>query len=196
MPSEDAVRWNSRYLDESGHPTRSPNLLLTENKNLLTSGGLALDIAMGLGVNAGFLLRNGLRVIGVDISYAAVYQAKHEAPGLMAVVVDLEDFFIPPGAFDVILDLLYLQRTLWVPMVNGLKVGGILLVECLTMDMLGHHPDINPSYLLNAGELHQAFHSRPLSDKLEILHSAEGWYQSAASHRRASARLIARRIGQ
>jgi SAM-dependent methyltransferase len=35
-----------------------------------------LDIAMGLGGNAAFLLERGLRVVGLDISWVALQRAK------------------------------------------------------------------------------------------------------------------------
>ena len=39
----------------------------------------------------------------------------------MAVIADLEYFYIPSDTFDVIINFLYLQRDLWLPMVIGFK---------------------------------------------------------------------------
>jgi len=112
MPIEDANRWNSRYQTDPRNSSNHPRTLLQEHAGLLPSHGLALDIAMGLGWNASFLIQSGLRVIGVDISYVAVCRAKNELPNLMGIVADLEQFQIPHNTFDVILDSLYLQRNL------------------------------------------------------------------------------------
>ncbi len=196
MTGEDADRWNSRYLAEDLSISHQPSRLLIDHLDLLPRQGLALDLAMGLGHNAGVLLRHGLRVVGVDISWVAVRQAKLNFPGLMCAVVDLERFLIPVNIFDVIINTLYLQRSLWQPIVFGLKIGGIVLIECLTEDMLELHPEIDPSYLLKSGELRQTFTEPGISRNLELLSYSEGWKLSNAQHRRATACLVARRFAQ
>jgi hypothetical protein len=194
MPAEDANRWNLRYQADPRNSFELPRALLVEHNDLLPSQGLALDIAMGLGGNARFLIQRGLRVIGVDVSYIAVRKATSELPTLMAVVADLEQFFIPQNTFDVIINFLYLQRNLWIPIINGLKKGGVLFIECLLEDMLSIHPEINPAYLLKPGELQQVFIDGEMSRNLEILNYTEGWYSMTTSHARATSRLVARRV--
>lgn len=194
MPTEDAARWNLRYQSEPRNFFNQPQKLLLEHTDLLPTHGLALDIAMGFGGNAGYLIRNGLRVIGVDISHIAVSRAMTEIRTLMGVVADLEYFHIPQNTFDVILNFLYLQRNLWAPISKGLKIGGILLIECLTEDMLSIHPEINPTYLLRSAELQQEFINGNIGNNLEILYYSEGRYETQSSHSRATASLIARRI--
>lgn len=194
MPTEDANRWNLRYQTDPRNSFEQPRTLLLEHADLLPSDGLALDIAMGLGGNASFLLQHGLRVIGVDISYVAVRKAKTEFPALMALVSDLCRFYIPLNTFDVIIDFLYLQRDLWVPITKGLKKGGVVFIECLMEDMLSIHPEIYPVYLLKPGELQQAFIQGDLVKELEILFYSEGWRPTVTSHPRSTACLIARRI--
>ena len=194
MPAEDANRWNLRYQADPRNSFELPRALLVEHNDLLPSHGLALDIAMGLGGNARFLIQRGLRVIGVDVSYIAVRKATSELPTLMAVVADLEQFFIPPNTFDVIINFLYLQRNLWIPIVHGLKKGGVLFIECLTEDMLSIHPEINPAYLLKPGEFQQVFLDGEVGKNLETIYYTEGWYSTATSHARATSRLVARRV--
>ena len=58
----------------------------------MPAAGLALDIAMGLGGNAGLLIERGMQVVGVDISSVAVQRAKERLPSLMAVRADLTQF--------------------------------------------------------------------------------------------------------
>jgi tellurite methyltransferase len=194
MPIADADRWNLRYQTEFDNASDLPRSLLVDHADLIPSRGLALDIAMGLGANAGFLLQCGLRVVGVDISNIAVSRAKKEFPALMAVVADLERFFIPPDRFDVILNFLYLQRDLWPDVIRGLKLGGLLFIECLTEDMLSVHPEVDPIYLLKPGELQQAFITAPIGIDIEILYYYEGWSSSTSLHRRATASLVAHRV--
>jgi hypothetical protein len=194
MPTKDGKRWNLRYQSDPRNSSDLPRSLLLDHTNLLPFQGLALDIAMGLGGNASFLIQRGLRVIGVDISYVAVSRAKSQLPTLMGVVADLEHFHIPLNTYDLILNFLYLQRNLWKPIIYGLKKGGILFIECLTLEMLSVHPEINPDYLLKPDELRQTFSNNDLSMDMEILYYEEGWCSTPTSHPRATAGLIARRI--
>jgi len=194
MPIEDANRWNSRYQEYSGDAIENPRDLLIEHRHILPSNGLALDIAMGLGSNANFLMNYGLRVVGVDISYVALRHAKRKLPNLMAVLADLNGFFIPQNIFDVIVCFLYLQRDLWMPMIKGLRIGGVIFIECLTENMLDIHPEINPSYLLKPGELERSVLFGEPRKYLDILYYYEGWHSTTTSHPRAVASLIARRI--
>jgi len=188
MTLSDAERWNERYLQDERFATfTQPRPFLVENARFLPDSGLALDIAMGLGGNAGFLLERGLRVLGVDISWVAVQRARRQHPGLMAVTADLNHFHLPDQAFDVIVNFYYLQRDLWVAYQRLLRPGGVLIIETLTMDMLSLHPETDPKYLLRPGELREAFSG------WEILVYREGWVESRAGQPQAVASLVARK---
>jgi len=188
MPKDDALRWNSRYLDDERYTTfAQPRSFLVKNAHLLPPKGLALDVAMGLGGNAGFLLTRGLRVVGVDISAIAVQQAGKRFVGLMAVIADLTNFHIPADTFDVILNFYYLQRDLWPQYLLALRPGGVLFIETITQEMLQLQPDTDPAYLLAPGELRQAFAS------WEILVYREGWEDSRGGRRHPVASLVARK---
>jgi tellurite methyltransferase len=188
MPHPDASRWNERYQQEPTRALVEARPLLVQNVALLPRDGLAFEAAMGLAGNAGLLLEHGLRVIGVDVSDVAVRQAKRRLPGLMAVVADLNRFYLPVATFDVILNFFYLQRNLWPVYKKALRPGGLIFIETLTIDMLQIHPETEPGYLLNPGELRQGF-----SD-LQILVYREVWETGKNGHRRAVASLIARLV--
>ena len=79
-------------------------------------------------------------------------------------------------------------------MIQGLRRGGVIFIECLTEDMLEIHPEINPAYLLKPGELEQTIILGESRKYLDILHYYEGWRSTTSSHPRAIASLIARRI--
>jgi tellurite methyltransferase len=188
-PVEDARRWDARYRERKRYSFERPRKFLIENAGLLPHSGLALDIAMGLGSNAGYLIEHGLRVIGVDISEVGVREAKISHPYIMAVVADLEKYYIPPDTFDVILNFFYLQRDLFPVYHRALKKGAVLVIETLTQDMRQVQPDIDPEYLLVPGELRTAFQD------MEIIKYKEGWDEDERGHRRAVASLLARKTG-
>jgi SAM-dependent methyltransferase len=187
MPNDDAERWNERYRSRQEASFEGPRPLLVENAHFLPKPGLALDAAMGLGWNAGYLLERGWQVIGTDISEVAVRIARHSNPGLFAVVADLRSFYIPENTFDAILNFYYLQRDLWPVYEKALKPGGVILFETLTVEMRSLRPDIDPAYLLEPGELLSAFPG------LETLACCEGWHAGRTGHPRASAGLVARK---
>jgi SAM-dependent methyltransferase len=184
-PREDAERWNKRYETQTRQTFDRARDFLISNLNMLPASGLALDLAMGLGANAGLLLELGYHVVGVDVSDVAVEMAKKKYPAIMPVIADLTDFDFPPESFDLITNFFYLERSLWRKIPGWLKPGGLLIAEILTLEMLSLHPETQSQFLLNPGELAVAFPS------LEILSYAEGWYGD--EHRRATARLVARK---
>ncbi|MDD5467478.1 MAG: class I SAM-dependent methyltransferase [Anaerolineales bacterium] len=187
MPVEDAQRWNKRYAEGLLGGFERPRPFLVKAAALLPGHGLALDVAMGLGGNAAFLLARGWQVVGVDISQVAVHRAKAQHPGLWAVVADMTRFHLPEATFDLVLNFYYLQRELFPLFERALKPGGLLIFETLTCDMQAVHPDIDPVYLLERGELRRAFQD------WEVLIYREGWQQKESDHPRAVASLAARR---
>jgi tellurite methyltransferase len=187
MPLSDALKWNQRYQQEKFKSFEQPRSFLLESAVHLPGGGLALDMAMGLGGNAGFLIKRGFRVIGLDISSVAVFNAKSRYPDLMAAVVDLTCVYLPANKFDVILNFYYLQRDLWPVYKRALRSGGILIFESLTVKMLEQSADIDPEYLLTSGELLQGFR------ELNILAYREDWVIDDKGHYKAVASLVARK---
>jgi tellurite methyltransferase len=187
MPVDDAARWNQRYLSAPQPSFLRPRDFLVQHAGDLPGAGLALDAAMGLGGNAAFLISRGLRVIGVDISVVAARQAKARLPALNAVVADLTRFSLPAASLDVILNFYYLDRELWPVYRRALRPGGVLVMETFTADTRAQRGDLNPNYLLQPGELGQAFRD------WDVLNYREGWNAPDDGRRRSTASLIARR---
>ncbi len=147
-----------------------------------------LDIAAGTGRNARFLEQRGFHVIGVDVSWQALHRAVRFSPASHWVLADLEHFFIPDGAFDVILNFYYLQRDLWPVFCRALRPGGLLFLETLTQDMRLHQPELQDCNLLAGGELETAFQN------MERIYHFEGWTKSDHGKQKAVASLIARQL--
>lgn len=181
----DAQRWNARYLSQAASPAEPPRQLLQDVAHRLPASGLALDVAMGRGSNAALLLERGLRVIGFDISWVAARYAKAHWPALDVAVLDLTQAVLPSDTFDVILNFYYLDRALWPQYWRALKPGGWLVIETMTRDMLRLKPDLNPSYLLEPGELRTAFAD------WDVFLEYEGWCASQDGQRSAVSQLAA-----
>jgi tellurite methyltransferase len=187
MSSADAIKWNERYRSGVEGAFEAPRDFLVAQAQYLPEQGLALDIAMGLGGNAGFLIERGLRVIGVDVSEVGVRRAKARWPSLMGAVIDLGRYRWPTCSFDVILNFYYCQRDLWPLYRTMLKSGGVLFMETLTIETLRSRPDYDPNYLLRPGELRRAFAG------WEVIVYHEGRIEVKDHSPRAVASLIARR---
>ena len=186
MSSADAIKWNERYRSRVEAAFESPRDFLIAQARHLPDQGLALDIALGLGGNAGFLIERGWRVIGVDIAEVGVRRAKERWPLLMAAVIDLTRYQWPPCSFDVILNFYYCQRDLWPRFRSMLKPGGVLIMETMTIEMLRTRPDYSPDYLLQPGELRRTFVD------WEVLVYREGWVERGLNAPRAVASIVAK----
>jgi SAM-dependent methyltransferase len=123
--------------------------------------GRALDLAMGLGRNAVYLARHGWTVDGLDRSIKGVKEAKTLASRLgvriNAVVADLADYHIRPACYDLICCFYFLDRRLFPRIRQGLKIGGAVLYQSVTVDQLALRPDFPKEHCLEHNELLNAF---------------------------------------
>lgn len=134
--------------------------------------GRVLDVAMGEGRNALFLARRRHAVVGIDRSLDAVRNARRAAAAagllLEAICADLEAYALPSSAFDVVVNIRYLQRSLIPGLCQALRPGGMMVFETFLVDQLALGHPRNPAFTLQHNELLR------LSTGLRVLHYEEG----------------------
>lgn len=181
MADIDRQRWNQRY--SAGAYDVEPTAWLVARKAVLRPRrprAQALDLACGAGRNALYLAGLGYSVDAWDISDVALQLLRAElerrrASGQTLAVaprrVDLETVTLPVSTYDLVLDVQFLQRSLFPSMTAALRTEGLLVV--LTLMRRADADDRNPAYLLETGELRTVFRS------LEVLEYEEdpaaGW---------------------
>ncbi len=177
MPSSQS-EWDAKHQLTAEDCSAEPTGILSELWPLLPPGA-ALDLACGTGRNALFLAERGLHVTAVDWSGAALdileararnrkictrripafQEAKRSTrAGIDLVQANLEGMELPALSFDLILNLRYLQRSLFPQICRALRPRGVLLFETYTqaqLDFCGGPRD--PAHLLKVGRLREAF---------------------------------------
>jgi tellurite methyltransferase len=177
MPSKQS-EWDAKHRLAAEAPRSEPASIVRELLPLLPRAP-ALDIACGTGRHALFLAERGQHVTAVDFSsvaldilevrarsmhtpvrrrdgFHAAGRALHR--GLELIHANLEGTLLPEHSYDLILCVQYLQRSLFSQMVRALRPEGVLLMETFTqaqMEFSGGPR--NPAYLLETGELREAF---------------------------------------
>lgn len=175
MAREDRDRWEERYRGGRRCGGEAPSEFLAAHADLIS--GRVLDVAAGAGRNAVFLARRGAVVEALDISLSGLRLARDTALAegltLLAAQVDLESFPLPRRRYDAIINIRYLQRSLFVPFRRAIKPGGLILFDTFLIDQqsLGEHR--TAAYLLQRGELRAAFAD------CDLLVYEEGLYQTS-----------------
>jgi len=164
MAQEDKERWNRKYKDPQ-IPTEPIQLL--KDYAQLSPGKKALDIACGLGRHSKYLAEQNFEVDALDISSVAISQLQG-LPNINAIEVDFDSYQLPKERYDLIVCVYFLERSLFVPMIDALKPNGIILIETFLYDQSNERVPSNPAFLLNEGELEAAF-----NDRCELLHIKE-----------------------
>jgi SAM-dependent methyltransferase len=181
-------KWEARYAERDG-AARAPSPLVVEHVDALPIGR-ALDLACGSGRHALWLARRGWTVDAIDYARAGLETlaaaVRRDALAVHPVQADLEDFPLPVGRYDLVVNVRYLQRTLFDPIKAALRPGGVVVFETFLRDQqqIGHPR--NPAFLLERGELAEQFRD------FAILAYAEGRFETESGPAYL-ARLLARR---
>jgi SAM-dependent methyltransferase len=156
-----AEQYNAIYSGDAEQATfnHAPNAFLVEFVKSLPPGR-ALDVGMGQGRNTIFLAQQGWQVTGFDLSDAGVKFAREQAAklhvGVTAIVADAATYDFGEAQWDLIVFSYVPLGDLAERVEQGLKPGGIVLVE-------NFHRDTAKLRLLYGGfgdnELLQVFHA-------------------------------------
>ena len=186
MATEEREKWDRRYRDPEP-PTTEPSELVTGLAPLLPTKGQALDVAGGAGRHAIWLAQRGLDVTVADISRVGLALARQRAQAVGLDIrtqgVDFETEPIPPGPWDLILCVHFLERCLFPQFAESLRGGGVLVYLHPTRTNLERHAKPPAPFLLEEGEL------RELAAGLDIIRYDEAWRADG----RHQALLVARR---
>lgn len=132
--------WDRRYSEPGYAYGTEPNDFLVSVVDHLPCGR-ALCIGEGEGRNAAYLARRGFEVTAVDASAVGLGKAKQLAERhgveISAVVSDLADFTIEPGAWQAVVSIFChlppaVRSAVHTAVVNGLGPGGALVLEAFT----------------------------------------------------------------
>ena len=158
----DSVRdkWNRIY-GQVENVQFSAVSVLAENAFLLPKVGAALDLACGLGGNALFLAKRGLKTKAWDISEVACDFLQKKAH-LEELEVDVQPRKIDTNCFfdchfDVIVISRFLDRSLCHGIISALKPGGLLFYQTYCREKTSSQGPSNPEYLLAENELLELF---------------------------------------
>jgi SAM-dependent methyltransferase len=152
MNDKDRERWNKKYL-EGFLPKEEPSTILKDFIHLANKGK-ALDIAAGLGRNALFLAQNGFTVDAVDISDVAIEKLKNLHPNINPIHADLKEYRPPENTYDLIVNVNFLERSLFPYIKEALKEGGVLIFETF---LEGSPSKNTKDFLLRKNELLHSF---------------------------------------
>jgi SAM-dependent methyltransferase len=196
VADSDRERWNRRYTEryEARDYSWQPSRWLAEIVGSLKPphpGARALDLACGPGRNAVFLAEHGWTVDAWDVSDVALsilaYEREDRASrGFPLAIeireIDLDTATIPPDTYDLVLNVLFLDRRLWPGMAAALRPGGLLVFQTFVEVEGGRQSEVSPDHLLQPGELRDGFEGLGLQTLS---------YDEAGE--RGTARLLARR---
>jgi tellurite methyltransferase len=136
--------------------------------------GRALDVAMGGGRHAVVMARAGFSTFGVDVKLSAVRDtmesARRDGVRVEGWCADLTRHPLPPGRFDLVVVVRYLQRDLFPALRAALAPGGVLLYETFTTNQRAlRRPPTSPDHLLEPDELRRRFDGFDLLFYEEVL---------------------------
>ncbi|HKN32046.1 MAG TPA: class I SAM-dependent methyltransferase [Terriglobales bacterium] len=162
----ERTSWNQRYRERS-HSSLQPDPFLVDGYQefiapLFPAGGIALDIAGGVGRHAIWLAQRNWKVDSLDISEVGIAQAKQNAgmcaANIQFLVEDVKKYSFPRSHYDLVLVFFYLERTIFLKLFRTLRPGGLLLYKTYTREQrkFGGGPT-HPMHLLKTNELLQAF---------------------------------------
>lgn len=152
MSLSDRERWNKKYL-QGFEADREPSKLVVDYYRY-ANVGRALDIAAGVGRNSLFLATNGFMVDSVDISDVAVEKLKSLHPNITPIQADLKEYRPKAEYYDLVLNINFLERSLFPYIIECLRKDGVLIFETF---LEGSPSKTTRDFLLRENELIHSF---------------------------------------
>lgn len=170
--------WNERYSQPGYFYGTKPNDFLVSVAGAIPPGRV-LCLAEGEGRNAVYLATRGYEVVAVDSSEVGLGKARELAANhgvaITTVLADLADFPIEPASWDGIVSIYcHLPRALRIRLhravVQGLKPGGVFILEGFTPQQLGRGTGGPPNVdlLMSLADLRQELAGLTLVHACEI----------------------------
>ncbi len=145
--------WDERYSSEEYIYGKDPNEFLANAVGKIPKGKV-LCVAEGEGRNAVFLAEHGYEVVAVDSSAVGLEKARKLAEergvSIQTIVCDLAHFDIEPESWDGVVSIFahvppQVRKELHKKIVNGLRSGGVLILESYRPDQLKYKTGGPPS---------------------------------------------------
>ena len=145
--------WDERYSSEEYIYGKDPNEFLANVVGKIPKGKV-LCVAEGEGRNAVFLAEQGYEVVAVDSSAVGLEKARKLAEergvSIQTIVCDLAQFDIKPESWDGVVSIFahvppQVRKELHKKIVNGLRSGGVLILESYRPDQLKYKTGGPPS---------------------------------------------------
>ena len=148
IDTSEFKRWQERYSTPDYAFGKEPNAFLARCLPLLPKSGKALAVADGEGRNGVWLSKQGLDVLAIDFSPAALAKARTLAAennvAVTFIEADVHAWDYPEGAFDVVVEIFTQfsppadRARKWAGMRRALKPGGLLIVQGYTPKQLDY----------------------------------------------------------
>lgn len=168
QPISEQSRWDTRFRAQDYIFGKEPNAFLKAQAHRLPPGGTALSVADGEGRNGVWLAEQGLDVLTIDYSPAALAKAQALAAErgvrLRTEVTDVFAWRFPKNTFDVVAAIFIFagpaeRPAFFANLKSALKPGGLLLMQGYRPEQLkyrtGGPPDAER--LLTRAMLEQGF---------------------------------------
>lgn len=157
-------KWNRKHESRIIHHEQpTPNARLKDVSAYL-KGGVALDLACGLGANSLFLAQLGYQVQAFDISTVAVDYVKEQAEKRRLPVrpcqcdlTECGNLHIKEHTFDLVVITYYLDRLLFPLVKSIIKENGYFFMETYFMSPYNERRGVSDQYKLQPKELLTVF---------------------------------------